>query len=141
MEQQILQLKELYSQAARDRDNAQAEVNRLKEVLKSHGFNADLASPSTSYNTTMPSYHGSTNGSVAGSRQDSYTTGLSPSPINGAASRSPPQQQMQNGYGAQLPATHNQMDYDQLGIDFVLAYGNPAPNLGRQAYPSPPPGQ
>ena len=129
----MLRLKELYSAATSERDSAVTDNHRLREILRAHGIQFDMGTPSTSYNATMPSYNGSHSGSVSGShRQDSNTT-MSPSPLN-SQSRSP--QQMHTGRGApQLPNTG--LDYEQLGIDFILTYDS----YGRTAYPSPPPGQ
>ncbi|KAG8629005.1 hypothetical protein KVT40_002870 [Elsinoe batatas] len=122
LEEQVLKLKELYTNVTRERDTAINDNQRLRDILKGHGIHFDMATPSASYGTTMPSYNGSVSGSASGSfgRQDSNTTGLSPSPIH---SRQSPHQ-MQSGSAAQIPNNRG-MDYDQLGIDFVLALERP----------------
>lgn len=127
-------MKELYANTTRERDVAVSDNQRLRDILKVHGIHFDMATPSASYGTTMPSYTGSVSGSASGSfgRQDSNTTGFSPSPIH---SRQSPHQ-MQTGSASQIPNNRG-LDMDQLGIDFVLAYDS----HGRPAYPSPPPGQ
>lgn len=132
LEAEVLRLKELFSGATRERDAVFADNQRLRDILKVHGIQVDLATPSTSYNATMPSYAGSTGGSSSAQRHDSSATALSQSPLGGQ-SRSPTQ--MQTGSTPQLP--NPRLDYDQLGIDFVLTYDS----HGRPAYPSPPPGQ
>ena len=115
------------------------ENRRLRELLAAHGIPCDLASPGSSYNATMPSYTGSsTGGSATGSfaRQDSNTTSYSPTPLNGQQAQrfhSTPGQQTTGA--AQMQ--QGRLDYDQLGLDFILAYDS----RGRAAYPSPPPGQ
>ena len=135
-----MQLKEVFGNTARERDQAIAECQRLKDILAHHGINPGLTTPGSSYNASMPSYTGSTSGSRSGSyRQDSASTAMSPSPINGQI----PHMQASNAAHAQsagqLPP--GALDYDQLGIDFVLAYDPHGRPHGRLAYPSPPPGQ
>ncbi|KAF2157608.1 hypothetical protein K461DRAFT_21427 [Myriangium duriaei CBS 260.36] len=121
LENEVMRIKELYTGMVQERDVALADNNRLREMLKAHGIQVDLATPSTSYNATMPSYASSNGGSMStGYRHDSNATALSQSPLNGQ-SRSPPQ--MQTGHAAQIPGTG--MDYDQLGIDFILTLERP----------------
>ncbi|TKX24234.1 transcription factor-like protein 12 [Elsinoe australis] len=122
LEQEVLRLKELYANTTRERDVAVSDNQRLRDILKVHGIHFDMATPSASYGTTMPSYTGSVSGSASGSfgRQDSNTTGFSPSPIH---SRQSPHQ-MQTGSASQIPNNRG-LDMDQLGIDFVLALERP----------------
>ena len=146
LEHEVLRLKELFGTANKERDQAILESRRLKEILNVHGIPFENYTPATSYNASMPSYTGSSGGSVAGAyRQDSQTTAaMSPSPIHSHPSQSHtpgmgPGMGHQHG-AAQIP--RGGMDYDQLGIDFVLAYDSQGrPTFGRPAYPSPPPGQ
>jgi len=137
-----MKLKELFGTTNKERDQAIMESRRLKDILTAHGIPFEYHTPATSYNASMPSYTGSSGGSVAGAyRQDSQTTAaMSPSPIH-----SHPSQSQTPGMGHQQSAAQaprGGMDYDQLGIDFVLAYDSQGrPTFGRPAYPSPPPGQ
>lgn len=154
LELQIMRLKDLYSDSTRERDQALAEVDRLKALLSAHGLHVDMPTPvSSNNNTAMHSYHGSSSGSNSGGyRRDSENTSSAMSPItsstqgghfstshSGSISY---QQHTPPAMGAaQLPASGftsggPPLDYDQLGVDFVLAYEN---SRGRAAYPSPPP--
>ncbi|PNS17103.1 AP-1-like transcription factor [Sphaceloma murrayae] len=134
LEQEVLKLKELFANTSRERDAVIQDNQKLRDILRAHGIQIEMPTPSASYGTTIPSYNGSTSGSAAGSysRHDSSATALSPSPVH---SRHSPHQ-MQTGSIPQMP-THPTVELDQLGIDFVLAYDP----QGRPAYPSPPPGQ
>lgn len=119
LEVEVLRLKDLFADVTQERDAAVADNHRLREILKAHGIQSDMGTPSTSYNASMPSYTGSTAGSY---RHNSSVTALSQSPPNGQ--RSP--LQMHTGHGPQLSGSR--LDYDQLGIDFVLTLERPCMN-------------
>jgi hypothetical protein len=133
LEQEVLRLKEVFTDAARERDAFAEENRRLKEILMAHGISYDLSSPSSGLQHVGSSYGGSSTGSVSGGYTNStgYTSppsargqgSLSAPPGQANLSLSPQQTQQQNNCG---------LDYDQLGIDFVLAYD-------RKPYLSPPP--
>lgn len=141
LEHEILRVKELYGSSTRERDAYAADNRRLKELLASHGIPFDSSTPASSYPGMPGLYHSSTSGSVSASfRQDGSSTGLSPSPMNSALphSHNTTPGSVQAGGAAQIPS--GRLDYDQMGVDFVLtydSYGRPI----RPAYPSPPPGQ
>ncbi|GAB7342652.1 hypothetical protein MBLNU457_g0810t2 [Dothideomycetes sp. NU457] len=137
LEHELLRVKDLYGASAREKDQAVAEVARLKDILARHGIHYE--SPASSYNASMPSYTGSTAGSVSGAyRQDSNTSaGMSPPPPMSSHMTTPP-----GLHGQPMQMSRGGIDYDQLGIDFVLEYDSRGrPIHGRPAYPSPPPGQ
>ncbi|KAK4988062.1 hypothetical protein LTR50_004178 [Elasticomyces elasticus] len=136
LEQEVLRLKETFGCTAKERDAIAEENRRLKELLAAHGITYDSASPHNSFQRVGSSYGGSSSGSISGSyRPASNSTGLTPPPL---LSQSHQQQHLQlqptqRQNMAQLPL--NNIDYDQIGIDFVLTYDF----QGRPIYSSPPP--
>lgn len=132
LEQEVLRLKELYGNSTRDRDAVAIENQKLKELLAAHGISFDSITPNASFNGMPVSYNGSSSGSISGSYQhESNTSGFSPPPLRS--------QESMSGHhmtAGQLP--NNRLDYDQIGIDFVLTYDSQGQPY-RVAYPSPPP--
>ncbi|GAB7342650.1 hypothetical protein MBLNU457_g0810t1 [Dothideomycetes sp. NU457] len=120
LEHELLRVKDLYGASAREKDQAVAEVARLKDILARHGIHYE--SPASSYNASMPSYTGSTAGSVSGAyRQDSNTSaGMSPPPPMSSHMTTPP-----GLHGQPMQMSRGGIDYDQLGIDFVLECEKP----------------
>lgn len=137
LEQEVLRLKENYSNVSRDKETLAEENRQLKQLLAQHGIpwngtgGVDELARNASIGYTSS---GSISGSYAPGSQ-SYSPpppqlsnsnpsflGASPSD-HGMNGRSIAQQQIQQG-----------VDYDQAGIDFVLTYGDPS-----NAYLSPPP--
>lgn len=144
LEQEVLRLKEVFGNTSRERDAYAEENRRLRELLAAHGISFDGLTPSTTGVPTMPpSFGGSSTGSVSGfSRQDTGSTGFSPPPLHSQTSSGAQQ------YGAPIPMQSmgrlpaaNRIDYDQVGIDFVLTYDSQGQPVYRQPYPSPPPNQ
>jgi hypothetical protein len=132
LEHEVLRLKELYGSSVSDRDAVVNENKRLKELLLAHGIPLDSLQSLPAMRGMPASYNGSSSGSISGSyRQDSSTAGFSP-PL-----RSQDSQPMASA--SQLPTQH--LDYDQIGIDFVLTYDSQGQPYHRAAYPSPPPNQ
>jgi hypothetical protein len=142
LEQEVLRLKEMFTTTTKERDAIAEENRRLKDLLASHGISYDFAAvPMKFSREDSSSYDNSTGGSTAGSyqlhRSESTSTNLSPPHSHG-------QIPLQHGTAINqtMPLPNNNYDYDQIGIDFVLAYdpqGNPIfhdPN-GAGAYPSP----
>ena len=133
LEQEVLHLKEYIGNNARELNAYKEENLKLRAVLVAHGIKVpDLPKIPTSKNG-IP--HPSSSGSFSGSYQ----------PPSSASTHSPPphpgqlQQQCMSGQADgsaafHPPGSNNNLDYDQIGVDFVLAYGRPP-------YPSPPPGQ
>lgn len=145
LEQEVLRLKEMFKTTTKERDAIAEENRKLKELLASHGISYDFASnPLTFSREDSSAYGTNSGGSVSGSyhpRSESTSTSFSPPHIPG-------QMPLQQGRGnasqnlAQLP--NNNLNYDQIGIDFVLTYdsqGNPIfPDSSvAGAYPSPSP--
>jgi hypothetical protein len=135
LEQEVLRLKESFANTAKERDAFAEENRRLKELLMAHGIQFELSSPGNSGMQQFgnSSYGGSSSGSVSGG----YGTGT-----NSTGYTSPPtmahrgslSQDMPMNQAQQVPHPNSGMDYDQIGIDFVLTYD-------RTPYLSPPPQQ
>lgn len=136
LEEEVLNLKETFAQAAREKDAVEKENMRLKELLAAHGIPYDHASPT---NTWSASSH------FSGSSPGINSRGSVSTDITSPARSAPvltPQSSMQgtptyeNQPTQQYHQTHNPsgVNYDQVGIDFVLTYD-------RTPYLSPPPQQ
>lgn len=146
LEQEVLRLKEIFTTTTKERDAVADENRRLKELLASHGISYDFAAvPLTFSREDSSAYGRSTGGSTSGSyhpRSESTSTNFSPP--HGQAQR-PIQPALATNHlqqPSQLP--NNNLNYDQIGIDFVLTYdsqGNPIfPDPSSAgAYPSPSP--
>lgn len=140
LEQEVLRLKESFGTTSRERDQYAEENRRLKELLMAHGIAFDsIASPPNGLAVNVGSSTYSSSGSVSGYGPGSSSTGYT----------SPPSVHHRNGSISQdmmmmPPAMHSQamqpnqqvsgLDYDQIGVDFVLTYD-------RTPYLSPPPQQ
>lgn len=142
LEQEVLRLKEIFSDTTRERDAVIAENARLKDLLASHGISYDFGASPIAFKHEPRSYGPSSSGSISGSyRPGSQSTGTNFSPPdahpplpNGTVV--PPAQSQQRTNLAQLPS--NRLDYDQIGIDFVLTYDSQGRPI-MPPYPSPPP--
>jgi hypothetical protein len=135
LEQEVLRLKEVFRSTARERDAFAEENRRLKELLIANGISFDQLNLGTNRlpHVGGSSYGGSSRGSIsAGYGPPSNSTGYTSPPnqrhgsLSGPSGQTIPQQQPQQPNGG--------MDYDQLGVDFVLTYD-------RTPYLSPPPQQ
>lgn len=125
LEQEVLRLKETFTNVIKERDAFAEENRKLRDVLVKHGLNPELLG-------LPPAV--SSSGSFSGSYQPaSSSTSISPPPnkFNNA------QLTTDNGAHRAAPPTQ-QLDYGQAGIDFVLGYGNSSSHQ-RTPYLSPPP--
>jgi hypothetical protein len=133
LEQEVLRLKETFADTAKERDAFAEENRRLKELLMAHGIQYDLGSPNGMARFTNSSYGGSSSGSVSGGYgTGTNSTGYTSPPT--MAHRSSISHEMPMSQLQQAPPPNSGMDYDQIGIDFVLTYD-------RTPYLSPPPQQ
>lgn len=131
LEQEVLRLKDVYTNAIRERDAMAEENRKLKELLAAHGIPVDASSPGFG-RTVGSSYGGSSTGSVSGSyNAQTASTGYSSPPT---LPNQPPPPPPKNGavQPHAQPQSSNGLNYDQIGIDFVLTYD-------RTPYLSPPP--
>jgi hypothetical protein len=144
LEQEVLRLKEMFTTSTKERDAVVEENRRLKELLASHGISYDFAAMPVTFSredSNNSGYGHSTGGSTISSYNRSESTSTNLSPPHSAGQR-PLQPAPSSRQMTQLP--NNNLNYDQLGIDFVLTYdsqGNPIlpdPSI-TGAYPSPSP--
>lgn len=149
LEQEVLRLREVFSQTNRERDLIAEENRRLRDLLAQHGISYDFGSTPIKFQRENSSFAPSSSGSISGSyRGASDSTGFSPPPppppsgINGPFGPPPPQHMPAGSHMrnmAQLP-NNNRLDYDSIGIDFVLTYDSHGRPLQiPDPYPSPPP--
>ena len=144
LEQEVLRLKEIFETTTKERDAFAEENRRLKELLAAHGIHYDIASPTHQYPSSSSQYGGSTTSLSGSHTRGSLSTGYTSPP-----SRNPPPlpgsmqsptydsasgQPVQQPFHPQQPRNPHGLDYDQIGIDFVLTYD-------RTPYLSPPPQQ
>lgn len=145
LEQEVLRLKEVFEGTAKERDAYKDENQRLKELLAAHGIHySDLQSPAHQY-TSGSSQFGDSSTSLDGAHRGSVSTGYTsppsraapPIPGTSGGGGSPAFDQSGNPmqqFPPQQPRPNLGLDYDQIGIDFVLTYD-------RTPYLSPPPNQ
>ncbi|KAE9965059.1 hypothetical protein BLS_007888 [Venturia inaequalis] len=127
LEEEVLNLKENYALAAREKEAADKENRRLKELLAAHGIQYDNSSPSNTWSSS-PHFSGSSPGLNS---RGSVTTEMT-SPARSAPILTP-QSSMQgtptydNHSAQQYQQQHNPsgVNYDQVGIDFVLTLERP----------------
>lgn len=132
LEQEVLRLKEVYTNTTRERDLFAEENRRLKDILMAHGISFDLSPGVPSFNRMDSStYGGSSTGSVSGYNPGTASTGLTSPPR--LPSGGPGQGQPPSGQTLSQQRPNTGLDYDQVGIDFVLTYDHRTPYL------SPPP--
>jgi len=119
LEQEVLRLKDTFAATARERDAFAEENRKLRELLIAHGIALDSIGSAHGIGPIGGSHYASSSGSVSGygSGSTGYT---SPPSVQHHRSIS------HEGTGPQ-PSTmqqypQNGLDYDQLGIDFVLTY-------------------
>lgn len=125
LEEQVMKLKETYSSVVQDK-NAIAEENRkLKELLRLHGISfPGLDQHGHNAAGGVSSYGGSS----SGSRSGSYSHNQSFSPPTTVRSAITPPDELSMQAGSELiggPQSlqrhqHQGLDYDRIGIDFVL---------------------
>lgn len=137
LEQEVIRLKDTFAATSRERDAFAEENRRLRELLMAHGIAIDFSNTCNSMGPMAGSTYGSSTGSVSGYGPGSASTGYTSPPSlqhqgsmshDSMGGQSVTMQQQSNGH------QHNGMDYDQVGIDFVLTYD-------RTPYLSPPPQQ
>lgn len=139
LEQEVLRLKETFGTTTRERDQFAEENRRLKELLMAHGIAFDsIASPSNGLAVNMGSSTYSSSGSVSGYGPGSASTGYTSPPSvhrrNGSISHDMMMPQSMHAQPMQSSQQISGLDYDQIGVDFVLTYD-------RTPYLSPPPQQ
>ncbi|KAJ0350255.1 hypothetical protein KNSL1_004160 [Colletotrichum chrysophilum] len=134
LEDEVLRLKEIFSNISQDKDKVAEENRQLKQILAQNGiplshYGDDMISnPSAGY-TSSASVSGHSYGQNAYTPPMTYTTAPSVSPSSHGPSHShshgppPPLPQMMGGQQLQNMQEQNSgrnVDFEQAGIDFVL---------------------
>lgn len=152
LEDEVLRLKEIYSNISHDKERLAEENRQLKALLTQNGMSAPVAGGASVLDDSMsnPSIGYTSSASISGGAPpSSYTSAFTPPPLaGGGGHQTRAMSPHQHGHGHQH---HNhsgqgtsagaggqqlrnpQVDYDQAGIDFVLTYDDPS-----KAYMSPP---
>ncbi|KAI2613512.1 uncharacterized protein GGS25DRAFT_2416 [Hypoxylon fragiforme] len=135
LEDEVLRLKEIYSNVSQDKDKLADENRQLKTLLQQNGLSLGSgAGIDDVSNSLSPGYtsSGSISGSYApGSSNTAYTPPLTSMPSPPSMSLSSQgvggQHQARNQNQAQQRAQPNQnrVDFEQAGIDFVLTLERP----------------
>lgn len=149
LEDEVLRLKEIFSNMSQDKEKLSEENKHLKSTLIQNGINLPpggqpddlISNPSVGYTSSASVSGGYAPGSHTAFTppltSQSTATSVSPSTHAHAPLSATPQmiggQQMRN-MNAQQTAAGRGIDYEQTGIDFVLTYDN-HPSI---AYLSPP---
>ncbi|KAJ9648285.1 hypothetical protein H2201_000593 [Coniosporium apollinis] len=120
LEQEVLRLKETFQTTARERDSFAEENRRLKQLLAAHGITYDLSSPSTFSRIGNSGFMDSSTGSAGSYHPGSASTGYTSPPPPNAMPQMPGQAPLPSP-----PQLNPGMDYDQIGIDFVLTLERP----------------
>ncbi|KAJ4382688.1 hypothetical protein N0V86_001910 [Didymella sp. IMI 355093] len=130
LEQEVLRLKETFGTTTRERDQFAEENRRLKELLMAHGIAFDsIASPSNGLTINVGSSTYSSSGSVSGYGPGSASTGYTSPPSvhhrNGSISHDMMMPQSMHAQPMQPNPQVSGLDYDQIGVDFVLTLERP----------------
>lgn len=150
LEDEVLRLKEVFSNVSQDKDKLAEENRQLKSLLSQNGLSPSPAGPMDDM-VSNPSLGYTSSASVSGSyAAGSSSTAFTPPmtsqsavpPMAGSGQAMGAQQQPhQHSYPPQphnmSQPVNNRVDYEQAGIDFVLTYENP--DDPSKAYMSPPP--
>lgn len=155
LEEEVLRLKEVYSNVSQDKERLAEENRSLKVLLQHNGLSVSAGTPIMDDNLSRPSvgpYMGSGSspsgsGSYAlhsASTQNTpytpppgsalSTTGAMPrglSPLGGLSPNQAVAGLNRHSPSGQAPQRNPGVDYDQAGIDFVLKYDY-IPDLPRQ---------
>lgn len=148
LEDEVLRLKEIYSNTSQDKERLAEENRQLKALLSRNGLSAPVAGSGSLLDESMsnPSIGYTSSGSISGAAApSSHTSAFTPPPTGGQQQQARDQHGHPHlhhhsgqgpGAGAAGGAQQSRnplVDYDQAGIDFVLTYDHPS-----KAYMSPP---
>ncbi|KAF2013126.1 hypothetical protein BU24DRAFT_434247 [Aaosphaeria arxii CBS 175.79] len=128
LEQEVLRLKDTFTSTAQERDAFAQENRRLRELLIAHGISFDVSSTVTHGLPHMggSSYGDSSAGSVSGGYgPSSNSTGYTSPPTMPTHPRGSISAPGQSASPQQNQSSNAAMDYDQIGIDFVLTLERP----------------
>ena len=143
LEDEVLRLKEVYSNVAQDKDKLVEENRQLKGLLQQNSIPPAVSTAGVLDDLSSNPSFGYASSSVSGAHAPGSNHAFTPpmSTISSAPSLPNPPAHLTAG-GAQLQAATTQhiapapVDYEQAGIDFVLTYDDP--DDPSKAYMSPP---
>ncbi|KAI1341485.1 hypothetical protein F5Y15DRAFT_357721 [Xylariaceae sp. FL0016] len=122
LEDEVLRLKEVYSNASQDKDKLAEENRQLRNLLQQNGISPASAG-ATDDAISNPSLGYTSSGSVSGSYAPGSSTAYTPPLTSISAAPAMPNPQLMGGQQQQLG--QGGVDYDQAGIDFVLTLEKP----------------
>ncbi|KAM0329971.1 hypothetical protein ACHAQA_004139 [Verticillium albo-atrum] len=138
LEDEVLRLKEIFSNISQDKDKVAEENKQLRQLLAQHGI--PLSSVGLDDTVSNPSGGYTTSGSPSGYSHAHGSRSVFTPPLTSkstAASISPSYGPNNNSHGtpggphaSHMPAQYglNGVDYEQAGIDFVLTLEKPCMN-------------
>jgi hypothetical protein len=129
LEDEVIRLKEVYSDSRQGRDKLAEENKQLRDALAQYGIPVGSPGSTASYAPGSSS-----------TRTPPFTTQTTTPSIGSSGHASPGDRQQVSGHQLRdmtQQASGRGVDVEQAGIDFVLAYGNPPPNS--KGYLSSPP--
>ncbi|KAL1871065.1 hypothetical protein VTK73DRAFT_2261 [Phialemonium thermophilum] len=143
LEDEVLRLKEIYSNVSQDKDRLAEENRQLRALLAQNGLSPPTSGPSRFLDDAIsnPSLAGTSSGSVSGGAPPSSHTSFTPPPVSARLGTSPVgsghqqgphyHSSPQNGQAGVNtipeagPPKNPDIDYEQTGIDFVLSLEKP----------------
>jgi hypothetical protein len=138
LEEEVVDTRAKFTRLANEKEAVEVENRKLKELLAAHGIQYESGSPSNTYHSHSASsqFGGSSPGlNNSGSMSTGMTSPRSAPGLSQQSSMgSTPSYDVQQGQQYQQPQNPSGVNYDQVGIDFVLTYD-------RTPYLSPPPQQ
>ena len=160
LEDEVLRLKEVYSNASQDKEKLAEENKYLRGLLQQNGIASAMDDMISNHSLGYPSSASGSGGSFAPGSATAYTPPLTSkstapstsSQVTGGQHQGPYQQQQQQQQHHHHHHHHHsrsssqqhrhpmhplRVDYEQAGIDFVLTYESP--DDPSRAYMSPPP--
>ncbi|ETS87604.1 hypothetical protein PFICI_01432 [Pestalotiopsis fici W106-1] len=148
LEDEVLRLKEVFSNVTQDKDKLAEENRQLKLLLAQNGSIGNLddmtSTPSLGYNTSSPSVSGTSGSYAPASSATTYTPPMTSQSSNAPPATATSQMMPTQQHGVPQQSQHSRslsqqqrVDYEQAGIDFVLSYENP--DHSTKTYTSSPP--
>ncbi|KAI0482316.1 hypothetical protein GGR56DRAFT_684936 [Xylariaceae sp. FL0804] len=133
LEDEVLRLKEVYTNASQDKNKLAEENRQLRNLLHQNGLSPAAAGVMDDV-ISNPSLGYASSGDMSGSYAPGFSTASTP-PLTSISSATSLSNSQLMGTAPGLGQSG--VDYDQAGIDFVLTYGTPMLDPSK-AYMSPP---
>jgi hypothetical protein len=135
LEHEVMHLKEVYTGTVQEKNAVEQENQRLKELLRIHGIGFDSGNPAhgqpagfTQQSISPPpqsstASHGLLSASTFSPPQQYMSSSSTPEMFGGASDFTDPAAFQAQQTPQQRPPAHagGNLDYSQLGVDFVLA--------------------